>query len=876
MIRRAGVPASTWIKRRGAGRVALADESVTQRTAASRAGTLAVRVVLLAAAYFAAAKLSLLLAIPPGYATAVWPPSGIALAAILLLGVEVWPGIWLGAALSNLTVAGSPLLAILIATGNTLEALAAGQWIGRSLRDPVRFGGVEDVARFVVCCAGSALLAATAGVTSLASTAAIPWSDFMLNAWTWWQGDTSGMIIVAPLILSWIVDARARWPVRKTIEAAIAAASLAGAMLFIFGSATARGEGLPLAFLAFPFIIWVAVRFGRREVTTASAIVCLIAIWHTLHGRGAFAFGSTNVSLLFLLAYTSTLVITGLAMAAVSDERERAMVGLRASRDRLEASVEERTLELEVANQTLRAELAEHERQAEVLRQSEERFRLMVDGVKDYAIMMLDRNGKVTSWNAAACTIYGYTVREAIGSHFSRFYTTEDLARQWPEHELMVARAEGRVEDEGWRVRRDGTLFSANVIISALRGGDDALQGFTKVTRDLTTHRRLEALQESARQMNEFLAMLSHELRNPLASMVNALELMRGRPAAAHAELNRVVERQVAHLARIVDDLLDVSRITRGKIALKRLILDLNAIVAQALEASRPLLETRRHTVELQLADEALPLDADPTRLAQVLLNLISNAAKYTPEGGRIWIGVGRDDNLAVVRVRDNGIGIGAALLPRVFDLFVQGDRALDRTEGGLGIGLTLVRRLVEMHGGSVAAFSAGAGDGSEFVVRLPLALGQAPEKQPLPMAKQSQRVRRRVLVVDDNRDFANTLAALLETFGHEVRTVYDGRSAVAVAAEYRPEVLLLDIGLPEMNGYEVAREVRQAPGLAQVTLVAFTGYGQEDDRRRVREAGFDFHLVKPVEAVELARLIDALPSPIVEDGADSGSPGAP
>ena len=846
---------------------------MTERAAAPRIGTRAVRVALLAAAYFAAAKLSLLLAIPPGYATAVWPPSGIALAAILLLGVEVWPGIWLGAALSNLTVAGSPLLAVLIATGNTLEALAARQWIRRSLKDPAGFSTVEDVAWFVTCCAGGALLAATVGVTSLASTAAVPWSDVMLNAWTWWQGDTSGMIIVAPLILTWVAEARTRWPVRKTIEAAVAAVSLAGAMLFVFGGATSGGEGLPLAFLAFPFMIWVAVRFGRREVTTASAIVCSIAIWHTLHGRGAFALGSTNVSLLFLLAYTSTLVITGLAMSAVSDERERAMAALRASRDRLELSVEERTLELEVANQTLRAELAEHERQAEVLRQSEERFRLMVDGVKDYAIIMLDRNGKVASWNAAATTIYGYTAQEAVGSHFSRFYTADDLARQWPEHELMVARAEGRIEDVGWRVRKDGGSFSANVIISALRGGDGALQGFTKVARDLTAHRRLEALQESARQMNEFLAMLSHELRNPLASMVNALELMRGRPAAEHGELNRVVERQVAHLARIVDDLLDVSRITRGKIALKKQILDLNAIVAQALEASRPLCEARRHAVELQPAGEPLPLDADPTRLAQVLLNLISNAAKYTPEGGRIWIDVRREDNLAVVHVRDNGIGISAALLPRVFELFVQGDRALDRTEGGLGIGLTLVRRLVEMHGGSVSAFSAGAGDGSEFVVRLPLALGHAVAAPSLPEARQTPRARRRVLVVDDNRDFANTLAELLETFGHEVRTVYDGRAAVAIAAEYRPDAVLLDIGLPEMNGYEVARELREVPGLAQVRLVAFTGYGQEEDRRRVREAGFDFHLVKPVEAVELARLIDALPPPVVQDGANSGLP---
>ena len=818
-------------------------------------------IVLLAAAYLLAAKLSLLLAIPPGYATAVWPPSGIALAAMLLLGVRVWPGIWLGAVLTNVTVEGSPLVAALIATGNTLEAVVAATWIRRLLKRTGYFNSVEDVVRFMVLSALGALIAAAVGVVSLGLTGAMQWSDFVLNAWTWWQGDTSGMLIVAPLIISWASGERWPWPLSKAFEAAAVAVSLALVTMFIFSGATPAGEGLPLAFFAFPFMIWVALRFGRREVTTASTIVCAIAIWHTLHGQGAFALGATNTSLLFLLAYTSTLVITGLVLSAVIGERERAMTALRASHDRLELSVEERTLELEVANQSLRAELAEHERQAEVLRQSEERFRLIVDGVKDYAIIMLDRTGKIAAWNAAAETIYGYTAGEAIGSHFSRFYTAEDITRQWPEHELMVARSEGRIEDEGWRVRKDGSRFAANVIITALRGGDGGLQGFTKVTRDLTTRRRLEALQESERQTNEFLAMLSHELRNPLAPIVNALGLMKSRPTSDQAELRAVVERQIGHLARIVDDLLDVSRITGGKIALKKEILDVSAAVSHALESCRPLLEARRHTVELRLSDEPLQVDADATRLSQVLLNLINNAVKYTPEGGRISIEAGRENDLAVVRVRDNGIGISAALLPRVFDLFVQGDRSLDRTEGGLGIGLTLVRRLVEMHGGSVAAFSEGAGDGSEFVVRLPLALGHAVTTRPAPAGAQAPpRTRRRLLVVDDNRDFANTLSMLLETFGHEVRTVYDGRAAVPMATDYQPDAVLLDIGLPGMNGYEIARALRSTPALAQVTLVAFTGYGQDEDRRRVREAGFDFHLVKPVEVGELTRVIDALP----------------
>ncbi|HEX8013106.1 MAG TPA: MASE1 domain-containing protein [Casimicrobiaceae bacterium] len=827
----------------------------------SRVGSEAGGIILLGVVYFLAAKLSLLLAIPPGYATAVWPPSGIALAAALIFGVRIWPGIWLGAALTNLTIAGSPALAILIATGNTLEAVAAAAWIQRLIKHRRYFATVEGVVTFVALGALGSAIAAAVGVASLGLTGAMPWSDFMLNAWTWWQGDTSGMIIVAPLILTWVSGTRPRWPARKTSEAAAVVVSLALMSELIFGGTTPAGKGLPLAFLAFPFMIWVAIRFGEREVTTASAIVGAIAIWHTLHGQGVFALESTNTSLLFLLAYTSTLAVPGLVLRAVTGEREQAIVELRASHDQLALRIEERTLELEVANQVLRAELAEHERQAEVLRQSEERFRLIVDGIKDYAIIMLDRSGKIATWSAAAETIYGYTAREAIGSHFSRFYTAEDIARGWPEHALMVSRSEGRIEDEGWRLRKDGVRFAANVIITALRGGERGLQGFAKVTRDLTARRRLEALQESERQMNEFLAMLSHELRNPLAPVVNALDLMKSRPAAEQAELRAVLERQIGHLSRIVDDLLDVSRITGGKIALKKEILELNALVAHALESCRPLLDARRHTVELDLSDEPLRVDGDRTRLAQVLLNLIHNAGKYTPEGGRIVIEVRREDELALVRVRDNGIGISGALLPKVFDLFVQGDRSLDRTEGGLGVGLTLVRRLTEMHGGSVAAFSAGPGDGSEFVVRLPLALGELAPATVAPAAQPRPPVRRRLLVVDDNRDFANTLSMLLETFGHEVRTVYDGRAAVPTATDYRPDAVLLDIGLPGMNGYEIARELKSAPALSRVTLIAFTGYGQEEDRRRVREAGFDFHLVKPVEVAELTRVIDALPS---------------
>jgi PAS domain S-box-containing protein len=826
----------------------------------SRSGAEVGGIVVLAAVYFAAAKLSLLLAIPPGYATAVWPPSGIALAAVLLAGTRIWPGIWLGAALTNLTVQGSPLLAILIAIGNTLEALVGAKLIARYAGGG-RFDSGELVVKFVGLSALSAAIAATIGVTTLAIDQALPISDVLVHLWTWWEGDASGMIIVAPLILSWRAAGWPRWSLPKLIEAMALGAALALTAILIFGGVRAEAMPLSLTFLTLPFLIWAAIRFGQREVTIATAMLCAIAIWNTLHGRGPFGEASTNIALLFLLAYACTLVITGLVLSAVIGERDRAIAELRRSQAQLERRIEDRSLELAETNRSLRLELEERIRYEDVLRQSEERFRLLVDGVKDYAIFSLDGEGNITSWNTGARNIKGYAASEVIGTHFSRFYTPEDLARHWPEHELAIARVEGRFEDEGWRVRKDGSRFWANVIITALYDSEHRLRGFAKVTRDLTARRRIEAMQETEQQMREFLAMLAHELRNPLAVIVNAIGVMRNKPGLEQAELRGVIDRQAMHLARIVDDLLDVTRITRGKIALKAEILDLNGVVSRVVESCQPLIDAHRHDVDLRLAGGLVPVVADATRLSQVVLNLISNAVKYTPEGGRITIVVHRKADYAELGVRDSGIGIPAALLPRVFDLFVQGERSLDRTESGLGIGLTLVKRLVELHGGSVEARSDGPGKGSEFIVRLPLRLEQEVAREPCATAETRPAPRRRLLVVDDNRDSANTLAALLETMGHEVRIAYDGAHAVALAAEYRPDGVFLDIGLPGMSGYDVARTLRSSPTVAHTKLIAFTGYGQDEDRQRAREAGFDHLLVKPAGVGDVAKIIDTFPT---------------
>jgi PAS domain S-box-containing protein len=504
-------------------------------------------------------------------------------------------------------------------------------------------------------------------------------------------------------------------------------------------------------------------------------------------------------------------------------------------------------------------DLTERRREQESLRQSEERFRLLVEGVRDYGIFMLDVDGRIISWNTGAERIKGYSAKEIIGRHFSVFYPPELIAADWPSHELRIARTEGRYEEESWRVRKDGSRFWASVVISAVHDRTGELRGYAKVTRDLTLRQRMEQMQEASRQMSDFVAMLAHELRNPLAPIRNAMQVMelRGLDDPQLEWCRTVVDRQVAHLGRLVDDLLDVNRVTTGKIQLKRESVPISVVLERALESSSPLIQERKHRVEVSLPEEPLLVQADPTRLAQVFLNLLNNAAKYTPGNGLIQISGKTEGRNVVVRVRDNGIGIAPDLLPKVFDLFVQGSRSLDRAEGGLGIGLTLVREIVRLHGGSVSVSSAGIQQGSEFIVKLPLVTRPRDQnKNAHDGEAASSARRRRILVVDDNSDSAESMALLLKASGHDVHTAHDGASALEQADAHKPEIVLLDIGLPGMSGYTVAKRLREVPGLSAVKLIAMTGYGQEDDRKRSRDAGFDHHLVKPIDLAVLSALL--------------------
>jgi PAS domain S-box-containing protein len=628
----------------------------------------------------------------------------------------------------------------------------------------------------------------------------------------------------------------------------------------------------------------------------------------------------------------------------------------------------------------------------ESLRESEERFRLLVRGLKDYAIFTIAPDGTVNSWNPGAERIFGYREEEIVGRDRGVFFTPEQRAEGRPRRDLERALEDGRHHDEGWRVRKDGSRFFADVLLTALHDDAGRLRGFANVTRDVTERRRAEAalreseerlrlahqvarvgsfdwdilsgvntwtpelealyglppggfarteaaweqlihpddraeavrrveqafdsggategewrvvwpdgsvhwiagrwqvlkdglckpvrmtginfditdrkraeelgaseaaLRHADRQKNQFLGMLSHELRNPLAPIRNALYLLdHAEPTGQEAHRAReVINRQVGHLTRLVDDLLDVTRITRGKIELRRVELDLAALVRRTADDYRWTMRDRGLELVVELADGRLAVTGDETRLAQVLGNLLSNAAKFTPVGGRVTIAAHADGGRALVHVRDTGPGIAADVLPWIFEPFTQGKQTLARTEGGLGLGLALVRGLVTLHGGEVKAVNGGGG--AEFIVTLPLVARREPWAVPPPGPARGAApiARLRVLVVDDNKDAAETLAELARLAGHDVEVAYDGPTAVRRADEYHPDLVLCDIGLPGMDGYEVARELRAVRG-HDVRLVALSGYAQPEDVARAMEAGFDEHVAKPADPRRLEQLL--------------------
>jgi PAS domain S-box-containing protein len=488
----------------------------------------------------------------------------------------------------------------------------------------------------------------------------------------------------------------------------------------------------------------------------------------------------------------------------------------------------------------------------------------VVESVDD-GIVSLDVDGRVRTWNPAAERIYGLTASEAHGRLLQDLVEPPD-AHTFPELLAMVKRGVPVHDTEGVHRRRDGTRLTVSLALALILVGDE-VTGVAATIRDVSARKLYERklrqhladLEEADRRKDHFLAMLGHELRNPLSPIMNSAQLIRhaGSDRALLERSTTVIERQVEHLTRLIDDLLDVARITEGKIVLKRERRDLMPLLYQALEATRAMIEARSQRLVIEAPASAVDLDADPVRLVQVFTNLLTNATKYTPEGGEIHLTAVREGDAAVIRIRDNGLGIAPDMLPRLFVPFSQASEALDRAQGGLGIGLALVKRLVEMHGGTVAAGSGGRGRGSEFTVTLPLAsdvpLAARDEPAPRPAGSPPSLD---CLVVDDNVDAADSLAALLQASGHRTVVCYEAASALRAIDYSPPQLAILDIGLPGMDGYELARRVRARESGRHIFLAALTGYGQPSDAERAREAGFDMHLVKPLLPDVMARLV--------------------
>ena len=503
-----------------------------------------------------------------------------------------------------------------------------------------------------------------------------------------------------------------------------------------------------------------------------------------------------------------------------------------------------------------------------------ERFDLLAGDATEYAVFLVGLDGKLLCWNAGAEGLFGYHSTEIIGQHFSRFFTPEDIITGQPEHELKTALADGRANSTRWQVRKDDTRFLCRTTVTVLL--DESKQGrsFAVVTHDLTDgeaalaqQKRADGLAEANRSKEEFMALLSHELRSPLSPIVNSLNILRQVKTddPIIEQVGKVIDRQVGVMVRLVDDLLDITRITKGKLRLTKEQVELRVVVNHATETVRPFMDARQHDFSVSLPTEPIWVEADPARMEQVVVNLLNNAAKYTDTGGLIRMSVNQEGNEAVIRVRDNGVGISPEMLPHIFELFTQVDGSLGRSYGGLGIGLALASRLVEMHEGRLQASSGGLGKGCEFTIKLPVLVNPSSRgtKTTLRPGDYSGRSLR-VLVVEDNVDAGDTLGLLLRLYGHEVQLARTGSSALQLAAESRPDVVLLDIGLPGMDGYEVAKRLRERPEFKDVMMCALTGYTpSEADRQRQQETGFDHYYVKPVNVEKLLDLFKSVGSSV-------------
>jgi two-component system CheB/CheR fusion protein len=817
----------------------VAVESSRQPRAAARVSNLGgvvaragVRILALGAVYAVAGRLGLAIAPVHHFASLVWPPAGIALAALLLGGIRLWPGVALGAFVVNWW-AGAPVpVALGIAAGNTLEAVVGAQLIRSVAGKAFSFNRIRGVLAFVVLGAlVSTAISATSGVFSLLLGGHIGRGDAVETWRAWWLGGVLGDLVAGSMLLAWTRSRPRRSGARQRAEAAaLGGLVVAVGSIVFFNAAVTPATRFVGACLLIPLLMWGALRFGMRGATATAFLTSVISIAGTALERGPFVQNTLSGSLLHLQSFMAIVAISVLTLAAVAAERADTLENLK------------------------------HRERA--LSESEERFRLAVESAQ-LGIWDLDPETGRLDWSPRCKEIFGVPLEATMSYEvFLQAVHPDDRRRTDELVQRALAEPGSHYQTEYRCIWPDGTVrwiaARGEARFVGVNGTRRAVRMLGTVL-DITDRKHAEeALSEASRRKSEFLGVLSHELRNPLAAIRSALDVLRlARDGSDHASRARaVVDRQTNQLARLVEDLLDVTRISRGKIQLRRRRLDLAALARHAVEDHRTVYDSRRIALSLSADVAPLWIDADATRITQVIGNLLQNAAKFTKHHGHVGVSVERaGPSHAAIRISDDGVGIAPEALPRIFEPFTQAEQGLHRSVGGLGLGLALVKGLVEMHGGRVEARSQGLDRGSEFTISLPLVTEATAAARAPPAARRRRKVRRRVLVIEDTPDAAEMLREALAMKDHEVEVAYDGEEGLAKARAFRPDIVLCDIGLPGLDGYEVARRIRADPSLSP-RLIALTGYALPEDQRRAFEAGFHQHLAKPFEIAELEEVI--------------------
>ncbi|HYM81583.1 MAG TPA: MASE1 domain-containing protein [Candidatus Limnocylindria bacterium] len=825
-------------------------------------------IVALAATYFVAGKLGLALAHVNASVSAVWPATGIAMAALLILGVWIWPGILIGAFLVNLTTVGIVWSSLGIATGNTLEGVICATLVVRFMRGPRLFQQPRDVFSFAGLAAVATAVSATIGVTSLVFAGLARWESSTGLWLTWWLGDVAGALVVAPLILLWNSARLPTWRTRAILEGTLLAACLLTVGMIVF-----KGLIPPLArhsttFLVFTVLMWAAARFGRRVTATAIFALSAIAISGTLEGTGAFAQGNQNESLMMLQAFMAVTSVMTLALAAAVQEHRRAEQRIRRINHVLERRVAVRTKLLQTMNEQLQG--------------SEARL-IEAQQVAHIGSWEWDITRNAVSWSAELYRLYGLEPHRFTASYegFLNRVHPEDRERVHAvistalqdakpfrfEHRILVADgavrtldAQGRVvvDDQGRPIRMTGT-------------GQDVTErkrveeGRAELIREQIARREAE---ETNRVKDEFLAMLSHELRTPLNAIVGWAHLL-DEGKLDPADVRRAIEtirRNAQIQSHLISDLLDISRIDSGKLELKFQSVDLVSVIHAALDTVGPAVKAKEVTVVPRLESGVPKMQADPDRIQQVIWNLLSNAMKFAPENGRVEIRLTVRDGRAEIQVEDNGPGVSSKLLPHVFDPFRQGDSSSTRRYKGLGLGLAIVRRLVELHHGTVAVRNRSPQGGAIFIVALPLGSPE-PTGSTSPAGTSAAQVAApllrgvRVLVVDDEKDSRELVATVLARAGAEVIGRSSAAEALQVVETDRPDLVLTDIEMPGEDGYALLERMRalRAEIGALVPVVALTAHARTEDVARAIAAGFQTHVAKPLDPVELVRIVSEL-----------------